>query len=188
MLDQLPRAVGVGQAQAARSQAVGAVVDQVVPLAGQLVDAVDVGGPVAVFLVQRQVERPAVALTRAGVDDLGIRVVIPAGFQDEELAARVDLQVGEGIGHRVEVADLAGQVEDHVGARHERVHGMRIAHVGDVDLYQVLDAGDVEAVAAVVGNERIDQQDTRDPRSTRRCARLEPMKPSPPVMMIRRLR
>ena len=56
---------------------------------------------------------------------------------------------------------MPGQVEDHVGARHERVHGMRIAHVGDVDLHQVLDAGDVEAVAAVVGNERIDQQHAR---------------------------
>ena len=67
--DQLARAVDVGQPQRAGADAEDVVVEQVVVLAGRLVDAVDVGGPHEVLLVDRQAIRPAVDLARAGEDD-----------------------------------------------------------------------------------------------------------------------
>ena len=66
-----------------------------------------------------------------------------------------------GIPHAVDVAHLAGQVEDHVDVPHEVVHRAFLAHVGDVQPQAVLDVGDVEEVAAVVGDERVDQQHIR---------------------------
>ena len=69
-LMQLARAVDVGQAQRAGADAEDVVVDQVVVLAGRLVDAVDVGRPHEVRFVDRQRIGPAVDLARAGEDDL----------------------------------------------------------------------------------------------------------------------
>ncbi len=68
--DQLPRAVDVGQPQRAGADAEHVVVDDVVVLAGGLVDAVDVGRPDEVRLVDRQPIGPAVDLARAGEHDL----------------------------------------------------------------------------------------------------------------------
>ena len=65
---QLARAVDVGQPQRAGAHAEDVVVDQMVVLAGGLVDAVDVGRPHQVPLGDRQVVRLAVDLPRAGVD------------------------------------------------------------------------------------------------------------------------
>ena len=60
--------------------------------------------------------------------------------------------------HAVDVADLPGQVEDDLAVPHEVVHRGRLAHVGDVDADAILDAGDVVEVAAVVGDQRVDEQ------------------------------
>ena len=82
-----------------------------------------------------------------------------AGLEQGELAAAVDVEIGVRIAHAVDVADLAGEVEDHLAVAHQVVHRARLAHVGDVDAQPIGDAVDVEEVAAVVGDERVDQQD-----------------------------
>jgi hypothetical protein len=56
------------------------------------------------------------------------------------------------------VADLAGEAEDHVAVANEIVHRRLLPDVGDVDLHALGDPVDVEKVAAVVGNQRVDQQ------------------------------
>ena len=81
-----------------------------------------------------------------------------ARLEQRQLAAAVDVEIGVRIAHAVDVADLAGEVEDHVAALHEVVHRAGLPHVGDVDRDLVFDAGDVEQVAAVLGNQRIDEQ------------------------------
>ncbi len=134
------------------------VVDEVVVLAGRLVDAVDVGRPHQMTLGDRQRVGLAVDLPGAGVDDLGARIVMTAGLEQRQLAAAVDLEIGVRVTHAVDVTDLAGQVEDHVAPLHQVVHRAGLAHVGDVDVNPILDAGDVVQVAAVVGDQRIDQQ------------------------------
>ena len=81
-----------------------------------------------------------------------------ARLEQRQLAAAVDLEIGVRIAHAVDVADLAGEVEDHLAALHEVIHRAGLPHVGDVDRDAVFDAGDVEQVAAVVGDQRVDQQ------------------------------
>ena len=67
--DQLSRPVDVGEPQRARANAEDIVVDEMVLLAGRLVDAVHVGRTHQVRLVDRQRVGPAVDLARSGEDD-----------------------------------------------------------------------------------------------------------------------
>ncbi len=158
--DELPRAVGVRQAQRGGADAVHLVVDEVVELARDLVDAVHVHRLEEVVLVDRQVARLAVDLARAGVDDLQLGVPPPHRLEEAQLARAVDLEVGERVVHRVDVAHLAGEVEQHVLAAHEVLHAVA-ADVGDVDADLVLVAVEVEEVPAVVGQQAVDGDDVR---------------------------
>ena len=106
----------------------------------------------------RQRVGPAVDLARAGEDDLDPRVVAAARLEDRQLAAAVDLEIRVRILHAVDVADLAGEIEDDVLIAHQVIHGALLPHVGDVDAQPVLDAADVEQVAAVVGDQRVDDR------------------------------
>src|SRR6266568_2142037 len=82
---QVAWAIGVSQAQAGGAHSVNAMVKQVVMFGGQLVNAVNVDGSATVLLVKRQVQRFAVYLPRAGVDDLHMRIEVAAGFEQGEL-------------------------------------------------------------------------------------------------------
>jgi hypothetical protein len=103
-----------------------------VVLTGDLVDAVHVGRPHQMIFGNGQRAGPSVHLTRAGVDDFGAGVVMAARFEQRELRAAVDLEVGVRVAHAVDVADLAGEVEDDVLAPHQIVHRARLADVGDI--------------------------------------------------------
>src|SRR6185369_17745841 len=61
--NQLPRAVDIGQAQRAGAHAEDVVVDEMVVLAGRLVDAIDIGRSNQVRLTDRQRIGTAVDLT-----------------------------------------------------------------------------------------------------------------------------
>ena len=63
-----------------------------------------------------------------------------------------------GIAHAVDVADLSRQAEDDIAIAHQVVHRRLLADVGDVDLHAIGDAVDVEQVAAVIGDQGIDEQ------------------------------
>src|SRR5688572_7500838 len=82
VLEELPRPVDVGQPQRAGADAEHVVVDQVIVLAGRLVDAVDVGRPDQVRLRYRQRVGPAVDLAGPGEDDLDPGVVATARLED----------------------------------------------------------------------------------------------------------
>ena len=138
--DQLTRAVDVGQAQRAGAHAEDVVVEQVVVLAGGLVDAVDVGRPDEMRLVDRQAVGPAVDLSRAGVDHPHAGIVLAAGLEHRELRAAVDVEIGVRIAHAVDVADLPGEIEDDFPVLDEDVHRRLVAHVGDVEADAILDA------------------------------------------------
>ena len=167
VLDAHPRPVRVRQPQHGDADAVDLPVEQVVPLAGELVDPVDVDGGERVALVDREVARAPVELARAREDDRGLRVVVTARLEDRELRAAVDLEVGVRVGHRVEVARLAGEVEDHVAPAHERPQAVLVPDVRDVDVHAVVDPGDVVPAAAVLRDERVDEADVRARRHER---------------------
>ena len=137
------------------------------------------------FLVHRQIIGPAVDLPRAGEDDADLRVVFRGRLPGWRAARGIDLEVGVGIVHRVQVAGLAGEIEEVILAPHQVSEAVFVAHVGDVDAHVIFDAGDVEQVAAVFGNEAVDERDLRAVFDRRR-ARFEPMNPSPPVISTRR--
>ena len=109
-------------------------------------------------LGHRQLVRLAVDLPRAGEDHLRARIVMTARLEQRQLAAAVDVEIGVRVAHAVDVADLAGEVENHVAALHQVIHRARLPHIGDVDRHLVFNAGDVEQVAAVLGNQRVDEQ------------------------------
>ena len=56
----------------------------------------------------------SVDLTGPGEDDLHGGIVLPASFEQRELTPAIDFEIGVGVVHAVDMADLAGQVEDHV--------------------------------------------------------------------------
>ena len=85
--------------------------------------------------------------------------MVAARFEDGELASAVDLQVAVGIEHRVEVARLAGEVEEIVLLSNEVAQAVLVADVRDVDVDRVLDSRDVEQIAAVLVDERVDERD-----------------------------
>jgi hypothetical protein len=111
------------------------------------------------LLVDREVLRAPVDLPRAGEDDAELGVVVAARLQDRELAARVDLEVVVGVGHRVQVARLAGEVEEDVLALHEVAKRVDVPHVRDVHRHAVLEPRDVGEVAAVLGDQGVHEQD-----------------------------
>ena len=109
-------------------------------------------------LIDREVVGLSINLPRAGIDDFHPRIVPPAGFEDGELRGAVDVEIGARILHRVEVAGLAGEVEDEVLALHEILQAVLVAHVGDVHAHAAGEAVDVEKIAAVFRDEAVHEQ------------------------------
>ena len=158
VLDELTRPVHVGQPERARAHAEHVVVDEMVVLAGRLVDPVDVGRAHEMALIDRKRVGAPVHLARTGEDDLHLRVVVAARLENGELAAAVDLEIGVGVPHAVDVAHLAREAEDDVAIADEMVHRRLLADVGHVDAHPIGDAVDVEQVAAGVRDERVHEQ------------------------------
>ena len=64
-----------------------------IPLAGHLVDAVDVDGAQEMVFVHGHVIRLTVDLSSARKNNFDVFVVIAAGFENGQLRSAVDLQV-----------------------------------------------------------------------------------------------
>ncbi len=172
------RAVRIGQAQGAGADAIDVVIDDVVPLPRRLVDAVDVDGAHQMPLIHRQVVRHPVDLARAGIHDLDAGIVLAAGFQDRELGAAVDVQVGVRIGHRIQVAGLPREVEEIILAAHQVAEAIDIPHVSDVDPHARFNAAEVKEVAPVFRDERVDHKhlstQAHEPVRQRRADEAQP--------------
>jgi hypothetical protein len=78
VFDELTRSVDVGQTQCGGTDTERIIVDEVVVLAGRLIDAVDVDRLDQMRLGDREEGRFAVNLSGAGEDDLYRRVVLAA--------------------------------------------------------------------------------------------------------------
>ena len=116
-------------------------------------------GAERVLLVDGQVVRAAVDLAGAREHDASVGILMTARLEDGELAAAVDLEIGERVGHRVEVARLPREVEQVVLALNQVLQAVLVADVGDVHADLVLDPRDVVEVAAVLGDQRVDEND-----------------------------
>lgn len=65
-----------------------------------------------------------------GVHHDRLRAGGPEDLEERELAARVDVEVEERLRHRLDVADLTGEVEDHVGPSGGVTYGVDVADIG----------------------------------------------------------
>jgi hypothetical protein len=111
------------------------------------------------LLIDRHILWLTIDLSRARKDDLHARIALAARFEDRELGARVDLEIGVWVLHRVHVARLTGQIEEIVVTADQVEHALLIADVGDIDCQTVFDAVDVGQVAAILRMQAVDKHD-----------------------------
>ena len=109
------------------------MVEQVELLGRVLGDAVDVDRRDGVLLVDGEVPRFPEDLPGRRVDDGGGDVLAPEEFEEAELARGVHAQVEERIVHRIDVAHLAGQVEDELSGQRRGAHFGPL-HVAEISL------------------------------------------------------
>ena len=124
-----------------------------VPLTGHLIDAIDIGGVEEVAFINGEVVGLAVDLAGRGVDQPNSAVMLPTGLKNRELGATVDLQVGIGIAHGVEMARLTSQVEEVVLPLNQVVHRVLITDIGDVEADPAVDPIKIMEIAAVLWDE-----------------------------------
>jgi hypothetical protein len=127
------RPVRVGEPQSTRSDTINVTVKDVVPLARHFVDAVHIRRMEDMALVNREKVGFSVNLPRTGIKDFDGRIVFPGGFQDEQLGTAVDVEIHKRILHRVEMACLAGEVEQIVLTLDQVSHAEFIPNVRNVD-------------------------------------------------------
>src|SRR5262249_41301316 len=106
----------------------------------------------------RQILGAAVNLSSAGKNNFHIRVVQPTCLQDMQLRNGIDIQVGQRIAHRIQVACLTGKIKKKVALFDQRGHGLCIADVSKLNAHLVAEIMDVEAVATVFRNQTINQR------------------------------
>ena len=71
------------------------------------------------------------------------------------------LHLWKGIEKGVHVgrSDTLDEIEKKIASADERIHGVLIAHIRDVDGHAIADVVNVERVSAVFGDQTVDQRD-----------------------------
>jgi hypothetical protein len=123
----------VGESQGTRSDTINVTVKDVVPLARHFVDAVHIRRMENMALVNREKVGPAINLSGTGIKDFDGGVVVPTRFQDEQLGPAIDVEIHKRIFHGVEMACLAGKVEQIVLTLNQVSHAEFIPNVSNVD-------------------------------------------------------
>ncbi len=98
------------------------------------VDRLAVGGIERMLLFDRRILRTTVHLPGIRVNDPGTRIEAATDFQKVQLTPTTDFQVRKRVFHRIEVADLAGQIEDEIPVLDQCIHAGFIAHVPQIDV------------------------------------------------------
>ena len=135
------------------------MVEEVILLAGQLIDAIDIYRSNWVLLVYRYVLGLSIKLTGAGINNADIRIVLAACFKDRELRGAVDIEVGIRVLHRVHMAGLAGQVKECVLPLDEVLEAVRVSNIGNVDGYVGSPVGNIGPIAAIEWNHGVHDGD-----------------------------
>ena len=169
--DRLPWAVGIHKPERDGGYPVGEAVDHMQALAGHLVYPVDIDGLQNLRLNQRQRVRWPVALAGAGINDPHIPVHLPAGLQNGQRRQGVHPEIRKRIVHGLQVADVAGDIENVGFAADEFPHEIQVATVPFDQLGFVSNGLDIEVIGTARRVQGIDNCDGR-PTSTRRMARL----------------
>ncbi len=92
------------------------------------------------------------------MDDRERRDHGPAQFEELQLRRAIDREVVLGRGHRIEVAGLAGEVEQEILAGEQLAQRRPIADIGNVDPHPLLYVGDVGKIPAGFGDHAVEEQ------------------------------
>src|SRR5215472_12307696 len=107
------------------------------------------------ILVNRKVEGLAIDLPGARVDDLDMRIEVPACLEQGQLRCTIDLEIAMRSGHRIKMAGASGKIEYVVDSTDRMIDYRVIADVRDNYLDPVANTIDVVEVPALPGIERI---------------------------------
>jgi len=135
--------------------AINVAVKDVVPLPRHFVDAVHIRRMKEMPLVNREEVGSAINLSGAGVNDPDGRIVFPARFQDEQLGPAIDVEIHKRIFHGVEVACLAGEVEQIVLTLDQVSHAEFIPYIGNVDADPAFIPLQIKEVSPILGDQAV---------------------------------
>ena len=121
-------------------------------------------GPGGVHLVDREPLGPAVHLAGRGEHDAGAGRDPPQRLEERELAADVEVEVAQRVGHAGVVAHLAGDVEHDVGAVDDSATGRSPRSATRISAPAA--PSRLRGVAAVLGDQRVDHTAPRRPAAS----------------------
>jgi hypothetical protein len=128
-------------------------------LGGPLRDAVDVDRRHGMVLVDRQIAGMPEDLAGRRVDDNCLGSNLPKQLQERELAACVHVEVEQRARHRLDVADLTGEVEHHVRVHSGVAHDVCVADVSFDYLDALRHALEVVEIRTVGRDARVHHRD-----------------------------
>src|SRR5579864_6163004 len=76
-------------------------------------------------------------------------------LEDLELGGGVNIQIGQRIGHGIEMTGLTGQIEEKLATLDQGGHRLYVADVGQIDLNSIPNVVDVEEIPAVLRNKAV---------------------------------
>jgi hypothetical protein len=144
---QLALAIGVRQTQGAGLDPVNPVINSMIQLCGILVYAIDIDRQNRMLLVHGEALRPAIELPRAAIHNARARIHRTAAFQQAKVRFSITLKIPQWISHGIDVADMAGQIENDVYARHRFPQPGGFLEIERVDLNGTSDPIEIIQVA-----------------------------------------
>jgi len=130
-------------------------IKDVVPFPCHFVDAVHIRRMEEMVLVNREKIRSAIDLSGTGVNDPDGGVVFPTRFENKQLGPAIDIEIYERIFHGIEMACLAGEVEQIVMTLDQVSHAEFIPNVGNVDSNPALIVFEIKEVSSVLRDEAV---------------------------------
>ena len=135
------------------------MIEAIILLPRQLVDAIDAQTVKRVVFVHRIVFDPAIDKPGTGKEQPGPGVLQAAGLQHLEVPLAVDIQVQERLGVAVHVTHLAGQIENIIVAGHHPPHQIQVPDITLNELNCIENTPEIEPVAPIEGQHGVQDAD-----------------------------
>ena len=117
------------------------VIHHVKPFTRHFVHAVNIDRFQKLRFDKRHRVGPAIGLSRSGVNDTRIAILVLARLEDRQRRDRVHLQIFERLLHRLDVTDVSGEIEYVCFPANEPADEVEVAAIAFDDLDIVLDRG-----------------------------------------------
>lgn len=142
------RPIDIGEAERGGIDAVNIAVETAQLLHGDLGDRIHVGWVRRVLLIDREIRRSPIDLSRAREHHPRVGCVVPYCLEQGNRADHVHVHVVAGVRHRAGMARLAGTVENGVDTAYQRFQDRAIADIAADDGDVALGAFEIARVCA----------------------------------------